>query len=196
MLSALRSVKCMVTPGYSESSGAVNAEPDYDRILEVTEFNEDDFDAAALLASQFLCPEAFDLKITEVSIENYTNGADTYHSRFVELYNPGDNMTLSDGFNNFEFTGFMTSTAFGTSSGESCNVFIDEEQYVVIYDPNAADLPECLGCNCTLDGSTTQCDEALYIPCDSDPATSGCGSCTWDSTMVCYADNGSKISSQ
>lgn len=168
-----------------QSAGAVNVEPDYDRILQVTNFNSDDFDAAAVLASDFLCPESFDLKVTEVSIEAFTNGQDSYHARFVEFYNPGDNMTLSLGFNNFKFEGFLTSDAFGTYSGEDCtDIFIDVEQYVVIYDPNADDLPECLNCNCTLDG-LTQCDDALYIPCDSDPATSGCGACTWDTSMVC-----------
>merc|ERR1719295_892355 len=93
-------------------------------------------------------------------------------------------MTLSLGFNNFKFEGFLTSDAFGTYSNEDCtDIFIDVEQYVVIYDPNADDLPECLDCNCTLDG-LTQCDDALYIPCDSDPATSGCGACTWDTSMT------------
>ena len=152
-------------------------------MLAVDTFSDADFDSAALLASQFLCPEPFEIKLTEVRTESYTNDADTHNARFVEFYNPGGHMDLALNLNNFKFAGLMSSDGFGHVGHADCALNISSEQYLVLYDPSL-DMPECVDCNCTLTAhGGTQCEEAMYIPCDADPTTSGCGACTWDASM-------------
>lgn len=144
-----------------------------------------DFAAAGLAASDFLCPDAFSLKLTEIRLGNYTNGDNIYFSRFVEFYNDGGRFELSQ--NDLKFSGLLSSDAFGSSARNECNITVEKGQYIVFYDPSM-DLPECPDCNCTLNATTIQCEDAIYVPCDSDPATSGCGACTWNTLMVCKND--------
>lgn len=110
----------------------------------------------------------------------------TYNARFVEYYNDGNN-PLDLSLNSLRFDGFMTSPAFGFKGDSTCNITIPKEKLVVFYDPSAPDLPNCPGCNCTLTGDNLWCEEAMYIPCDLNSSTSGCGNCTWNTTMVCNA---------
>ena len=175
----LSSVQCMVTKDYP-----IGVTYDPDRIISVPRWDPDDFAAAKILTESFLCPEDVSFKVTEIRIEQYQNGGITHHSRFVEFYNPDSGEDIDLTKVNLIFEGFMSSTQFGFGAVGSCSTIIEAGKYVVFYDPTM-DTPICGGCSCTMTGGQLQCDDALYIPCDANAATSGCGSCTWNDTMVC-----------
>ncbi len=168
----------MVQPGYNGQLD--NSLVDWNRILEVTAWNQNAFNKARRTADKFLCPELLSLKLTEVRMEQYVNGNTTYQSKFIEVYNYGKT-AIDLSVDTLKFSGFMTSDSFGTATANSnCQIIINPKQYLVIYD-KSSDIPDCPNCNCTLSGSPEQqCDEALYIPCDGTLGTNNCGICTWN----------------
>lgn len=177
----LSSVACMVTDDFPN-----NLIHDPTRIISVPTWSAGDFANAKILTEDFLCPEDVSFKVTEIRILQYSNGAITHHSRFVEFFNPVDGEDIDLTKTSLIFTGFMSSTRFGFGVPDTnCTNILSAGKYVVFYDPSA-DRPRCGGCSCTMTGAYLQCDDAIYIPCDSDPQTSGCGACSWDTSMVCF----------
>ena len=144
----------------------------------------DQFDAANINAQAFLCPDAFSIKLTEIRMTTYQKPVGTYDSRFVEYYNDGANH-LDLSLNNLKFDGFLTSDVFGVFGNPTCNITIPRKTFVVFYDPNAPIYQIVLDVIVRSLG-ITWCGEAMYIPCDHDIATSGCGNCTWNTSMVRY----------
>ena len=158
------------------------------QIIHVDSFSNSDFDKVRAQTDDFLCPDSFSLKLTEMRTGEWDdNGGNTYEAQFVEFYNPGDSFTL-DSITRLKFSGFMTSNLFG---GDNCNLELPGYEYIVFYNPdNSLDPLECYNCDCTTSGGTSSgglCSNALYIPCNGNTATSGnCGTCTWDASSVCF----------
>ena len=176
----------MVTDNYPD-----NTVPNYNRIIDVPEWTTEAFENAAILTEAFLCPEDISLKLTEIRMEEYNNGGLTYRSRFVEFYNDGERLDLTKG--NLVLTGLVNSSPFGYTGNASCDLIIEPNQYIVFYDPSL-DVPECIDCDCFMpevvtrrlqggSGDYLHCNDSIYIPCGGS-GISGCGSCTWDDTMV------------
>ena len=206
----LKDIKCMVTPNYDYDNIDASAVYDPDRVIAVPDWSDGisyiftlyfidrtvsisktyikiaQFDTANVDTQAFLCPDAFSLKFTEIRMNTFESDIIApYTSRFVEFYNDGEN-PLDLSINNLVFDGFMTSQVFGVTGNPTCNITIPLETFVVFYDPSAPDLPNCPSCNCSLSGTQLWCNDALYIPCDSNSTTSGCGNCTWNYNMVSY----------
>lgn len=134
-------------------------------VIPVSGFTTSGFNSVLPQVTAITCPVSYDLIITEVHVSptNTING-----SRFIEIYNPSTQVTLSD----LELSGLFTGTLTNNNG-----IVLNQGQYLVIYDvvpTYVPQYPDCSDCSCTFNNSFVNkhwCQNAIYIACNNSCVT-------------------------